>query len=203
MNTATMTLQSIKKCFDGYALFMTEECGQRAWHYFKNLEDLARFCVIHYRETLFPLVLAKVGDCYTLKDLNKVVQDRDFLIQGLKKVCKDFVLIDFASLTPEEWATLQSQKGWKVEEDYLFWQSFCKRDSVKDRLEQLGLTEANAAELFGVCEEEFSKQLEYSVGTPRIVQLAAIAARINKERERINFPFLGSCVSHAAIGTAL
>ena len=42
MNTATMTLQSIKKCFDGYALFMTEECGQRAWHYFKNLEDLAR-----------------------------------------------------------------------------------------------------------------------------------------------------------------
>ncbi len=178
---STMTLQSIKKCFQGYALFLTEGCGQRAWHYFDNLEKLACFCVTQYRETLYPLLRSKVGDQYTLVDLNHAVQDRDFLINGLAKACEDFVLIDFGSLIPEEWAILQKQKGWKLEEDYLFWQSFCKRDSVKDRLKQLGLSEANAAELFGVSAEEFSKQLEYSAGTFRIIQLARIEAKINRQ----------------------
>ena len=96
---------------------------------------------------------------------------------------EDCRLIDFGGLTAKEWKTLQRQTSWSLEEDFLFWQSFCKEVSLQERLEILNLTTSNAAQLFGISENAVIKEIKEGAEPhiPRILQLARLEATFTKQ----------------------
>ena len=153
MSTATMTLQAIKKCFKGYALFITDRCDQRAWYYLDNWDELFYFCAQHYNMAILLMLSAQA----------KMTTER--LLKALQVTGEDdCILIDFGSLTAKEWKTLQSQTSWAFEEDFLFWKSLCNRASLQERLEILHLTTSNAAQHFCMSENAALQQNLWAPG---------------------------------------